>query len=134
MIYMKILAVSNVSGEVDRAVEALENADAKIVAKEIPGDLNALDKTVHDSVRSGMYDYVLALPSDHIGACIQLNKYKEIKAAPCISEEDIRLAALNGANVIVVRSGAQLDFIGRNLGIFERKKEEAQRAAAKKFL
>ena len=110
---MRIIAVSNVDGEVERVVEALDKTDAKILAREISGELEVVVRSVYESLKNNAYDLAVVLPNDYVGACISLNKYREIRAAPCASEDDIKFAFANDANVLIVKQGTRLDHVGK---------------------
>ncbi len=98
---MKVLVVSNVSGSVDKIVDALQNSN--VVAKESNSSNSAIAHNVGEQIRNGSYSQVIVIAKDPIGAGMLLNKEDGVNAAVCNSQEDAHLAKENGANVIVIR-------------------------------
>lgn len=122
---VKILAISNVEGCAERIIDAFEDSDASIIAKEAKEDMEELSESVSSTMGKGMYDYAIVAVEDHVGATIEMNKCSNLRAALCDSEEDVQMAKRNRANVMIVRpSQKRFDFIvdGMSLPAKEAKK------------
>lgn len=104
---MKILAVSNVEGCTDRLVDAFEDSDASIVAKEESGGIDDLEDKISVAMNKGIYAYAIVMVEDYVGATIALNKSNSIRAAVCDSADDLELAVNNRANVIIVKTSTK---------------------------
>ncbi len=115
---MKLLVVSNVSGSIDKIVDAVQQSH-NVVAKEVSVSTSALAQTVGDQLRGGSYDEAIVIARDPIGAGMALNKQEGVEAAVCSNLEDAQLAKKNGANVIVIRnldSEEVMDVINESVG------------------
>ncbi|HUB92849.1 MAG TPA: RpiB/LacA/LacB family sugar-phosphate isomerase [Candidatus Saccharimonadales bacterium] len=135
---MKILAISNVEGCAERIVEAFEDTDASIVAKEESDGTEELAEKVSQAIGRRVYEYAVVAVDDQVGATIALNKMGNIRAAVCDSAEDVRLARKNDANVMIVRASMKrFDYLAGAAGqaakperdakqkkVFEMKKQE----------
>ncbi len=112
---MRILAISDFEGGAEKVSDALEGVGASIVEKEVSKD--RFEKAVAEAIKQGKYDMVIAVPEDHIGASMRLNREAGMKAALCASKEDAFLAKKNGANVIIIRrSEKEIEYIAEGLG------------------
>lgn len=101
---MRIYALSNVKGGLERIVAALNNADASTMAREEVGaDVKELGKLASEAITHGNYDAVILVPEDYIKACIVLNKFEGVNAALCNSVEETELAEENDVNVIILK-------------------------------
>ena len=132
---LKILAISNSEGCVERIVDVFESTDASIVAKEEKEGNEALFGRVSDALSRGNYDYAIVAVDDYVAASIALNKFQNIRAAVCDSRDDMRLARGSGANVIIVKAGQKkFDYLAGGIEKQKRKlgKVEQQREAPEK--
>ncbi len=109
---MKILAVSNVEGCTDRIVDAFEDSEASIVAKEESGGLEDLEDKLSGAMGKGIYEYAIVMVDDYVGATVAFNKLNSIRAAVCDSADDLELAINNKVNVIIVKTSTKkLDYL-----------------------
>lgn len=104
---MKIFILGNVPDKAERLTDALGNYDVNVVSREIEGDIESLESEVSKVV--GRADSVVFVTRDPIKATMDLNKMSGISAAQCVSGSDINSARRNGANVIVMGSGANVE-------------------------
>ncbi len=124
---LKILAISNSEGCVERIVEAFENTDANIVAKEEKEGDEELFGRVSEAMNRGNYDYAIVAVDDHIAASITLNKLQNISAAVCDSRNEVRLARSHGANVIIVKvDQKKFDYLAVGIEKQKRKPEKME--------
>lgn len=124
---MKVLAISNSEGCVERIADVFESTEASIVAKEEKESDDELFGRVSEAMGRGSYDYAIVVAGDHVAASISLNKFQNIRAALCDNREDMRLARSNGANVIIVRADQRkLDYLAAGV---ERQKKRPEKPA-----
>lgn len=107
MLCIRILVVSNMPGEVDRATSSLEIEGATVVAKETYGDAKNLAKYAYDAFSSGDYDFMAVISDNPTAADITLRKYDGITPAVCRDLDDARNAREAGEINVVVLKGAE---------------------------
>ena len=99
---MKLLVLSNVSGGVDKVVDAVQR-NHNVVAKESTMANDALVHAAAGEIAKGLYDEIIVIAKDPRGAGMALNKHEGVEAAVCGSAEDVRMARGNMANVLLIR-------------------------------
>lgn len=92
------------AGAVDELLSGIPDASG-IIAKETETDTAKLVDYVRKAALDKNYSTCIVVPADHIWASINLNRDKMIRAATCLSKEDMRLAKENGANIIIIPKG-----------------------------
>ncbi len=97
---MRVFLISNVPGSIDRLVDMLGQV-CSVVAKEVGSDVNGMGKSVNEAVKNG-YGLVIAVPDDPVAAGMQFNKYDAVNAASCSSDDDIKKAFADSANVLIL--------------------------------
>ncbi len=134
---MKILAISNISGAVERVADMFENTNASVMAKEEANDIAGIRDKISAAFSKGIYDYAVVVVEDYISATAILNKSDEITAAVFDSEDD--MAFLNGSKVntlIIKASRKTLTFLGILANVHAssgRKSEASSTAKAEKL-
>ena len=134
---MKILAISNISGAVERVADMFENTNASVMAKEEANDIAGIRDKISAAFSKGIYDYAVVVVEDYISATAILNKSDEITAAVFDSEDD--MAFLNGSKVntlIIKASRKTLTFLGILTNVHAssgRKSEASSTAKAEKL-
>lgn len=91
-------------GAVDELLSGIPDASG-IIAKETETDTAKLVDYVKKAALDKSYSTCIVVPADHILASINLNRDKNIRAAICLSKEDIELAKENDANIIIIPKG-----------------------------
>ena len=99
------MLASNVPGAIDELLSGIPDASG-VMAKETETDTAKLVDYVRKAALDKNYSTCIVVPSDHIWASINLNRYKGIRAATCLSKEDMELAKENGANIIIIPKGS----------------------------
>ena len=92
------------AGAVDELLSGIPDASG-IIAKETETDTAKLVDYVRKAVLDKSYSTCIIVPADHILASINLNRDKGIRAAICLSKEDMELAKENGANILIIPKG-----------------------------
>ena len=95
------MLASNVSGAIDELSSGIPDASG-VIATEIETDTAKLVDYVRKAALDKSYSTCIVVPADHIMASINLNRDKNIRAAICLSKEDLELAKENGANIIII--------------------------------
>ncbi|MDE1825288.1 MAG: hypothetical protein KGH61_01970 [Candidatus Micrarchaeota archaeon] len=99
---MKVYLVSNVEAETEEIVDALDDANVSVVAKEIEGNAQDAAQIIARQLGKGSSDVLVFLTDDTMDAGMELNKVAGIKAAICNSPGEVQKAKVRGANVIIV--------------------------------
>ncbi len=92
-------------GAIDALLSGIPDASG-VIAKETETDTAKLVDYVRKAALDKSYSACIIVPADHIMASISLNRDKNIRAAICVSKEDIGLAKENGANIIIIPNGS----------------------------
>jgi len=88
------------------------------VAKETDADTDKLADSVRKAVSEKSYSICVVIPKDHIQASILLNRDKGINAAICSSDNDMRAAKENNANVIIIKQEEATSATAMLAGLF----------------
>ena len=91
-------------GAVDELLSGIPDASG-VIAKETETDTAKLVDYVKKAALDKSYSTFIVVPADHIMASISFNRDKNIRAATCLSKEDMGLAKENGANIIIIPKG-----------------------------
>ncbi len=111
MYIMKILAISNESGFVEKISNELGDS-VSLIAKEMDGkSLEDLCKEVHNSINNHSYAAAIVATKDYIKANIKLNKEFKIDSAVCSSKDDVKLAKSENVRVIIVPTEGDLSYL-----------------------
>lgn len=88
------------------------------MAKETEADTTKLADSVKKAVSEKSYGVCVVIPKDHIKTSILLNRDKGINAAICSSDNDMRVAKENNANVIIIKQEEAISATGMLAGLF----------------
>ncbi|MDE1851778.1 MAG: hypothetical protein KGH69_03770 [Candidatus Micrarchaeota archaeon] len=104
--------MSNLEGGTDRIMDALDENEISIVAKEVDTDAEGLASTASKFMDRKGFDLLVCVPDNPSGAGIALNKYNGIRAVVCASQSDIEEALSNKANAIIFKNMGARDMQG----------------------
>ena len=106
---MKMLVIGSDQESMENVIDLATDADITAAGKLVQEyDNSAVLKNIQDGFNRG-YSSIIMIVQDHIGASIFLNRDKQIRAAPCRTIEDVRLARNNDANVLVFNKNNGFD-------------------------
>ncbi len=112
MLCIRILVVSNIPGETDRATSSLEIEGATIVAKEVSGDAKGLARQSSDAFSSGNYDFMAVIADNPAAADIAFRKHDGITSTVCRDIDDAKNAREAEEVNAVVLKGSEDDIAG----------------------
>ena len=103
---MKVYLISNVEAETEDIVDALDDVNVSVVAKDIEGNAQDAAQSIGRQLGKGSADMLIFLTDDAMEAGMELNKVEGIKAAICSSPSQVQKAKARGANVIIIGDDA----------------------------